>query len=121
MVSNVTMGRNGLYDWAVQRATALILLAYVLCIGGSVLSAGEMDYAEWQAIFDGTWMRIFSLLALLALCAHAWIGMWTVATDYLTPRYFGGAATLVRFLFELLCLIVLFAYLVWGVMILWSV
>lgn len=120
MVSNVTMGRNGLYDWAVQRATAVILLAYVLCITGSVIAAGDMDYAEWRALFSHPAMRIFSLLALLALCAHAWIGMWTVATDYLTPKFIGGPATLIRFLFELLCLIVLFAYLVWGVRILWS-
>ena len=30
-------------------------------------------------------MKIFSLAALVSICAHAWIGMWTLSTDYLKP------------------------------------
>jgi succinate dehydrogenase / fumarate reductase membrane anchor subunit len=39
-----------------------------------------------------TVMRIFSYWLLLSLAAHAWIGMWTVFTDYLTVRQMGASA-----------------------------
>ena len=80
-----------------------------------------MSYAQWRDLFAGTTMRIFSLLTLLALCAHAWIGMWTVATDYLTTRMMGSKATLVRLVFLVGCIAVLAVYFIWGVIILWSV
>lgn len=119
MISN--LGRNGLSDWVVQRVSAVILLAYILFLGGTILLTPEMQYAHWQGLFSQTWMRIFSLISLLSLCAHAWIGMWTVATDYLTPMTLGAAATKVRFLFQLFCLIVLLTYFFWCVQILWGI
>ncbi|MGA4815179.1 succinate dehydrogenase, hydrophobic membrane anchor protein [Pseudomonas aeruginosa] len=66
------------------------------------------------------WMRIFSLLTLVALSVHAWVGMWTISTDYLTPMALGKAATVVRFLFQAVCGMAMFAFFVWGVQILWG-
>jgi len=80
-----------------------------------------MQYQEWQTLFANNAVRIFSLLALLSLCAHAWIGMWTIATDYLTSKMLGASANKLRFAFESLCLLTLFIYFVWGVQILWSI
>jgi succinate dehydrogenase / fumarate reductase membrane anchor subunit len=122
MVTNVTsFGRSGLYDWVVQRVSAVILLLYILFIAFVFITKPDMQYQEWQALFASNPVRIFSLIALLSLCAHAWIGMWTIATDYLTSKMLGASANKVRFIFELLCLIVLFVYVVWGVQILWSI
>jgi succinate dehydrogenase / fumarate reductase membrane anchor subunit len=121
-VSSVTnFGRSGLSDWLIQRVSAVILLLYVVCHSAIILSTPEMSYAQWRDLFAGTTMRIFSLLTLLALCAHAWIGMWTVATDYLTRRMMGSKATLVRLVFLVGCIAVLAIYFIWGVIILWSV
>ena len=55
---------------------------------------------QWHALFSANWMRIFSLLALVALSVHAWVGMWTISTDYLTNMAIGKWATGVRFLFR---------------------
>lgn len=122
MVTSVTnFGRSGLSDWLTQRISAVILLLYVLCHGTIILTTPEMDYAQWRDLFAGTFMRIFSLLTLVALCAHAWIGMWTVATDYMTTRMMGSRATLLRLLFFILCVGVLAVYFIWAIMILWSV
>ena len=59
-------------------------------------------------------MRIFSLLTLVALSVHAWVGMWTISTDYLTSMALGKAATVVRFLFQAVCGMAMFAFFVWG-------
>jgi succinate dehydrogenase / fumarate reductase membrane anchor subunit len=66
-------------------------------------------------------MRVFSVMALIALCAHAWIGLWSVSTDYFTERMLGAKGNVVRWLFQASVAIVTFTYLVWGVQILWSV
>lgn len=121
-VSSVTsLGGKGAYDWLVQRVSAVVLLAWVLVVGGYILLTDDLDALKWQSLFVSEWMRIFSLAAVLSLCGHAWVGLWTVATDYLTPANLGGAATFVRLLFQLACLVVLFVYFVWSVRILWSI
>ncbi len=115
MVTNITnFGRSGLSDWLMQRVTAVILLAYTLFMVGYFLTVSDLDYITWVTLFQCTWMRIFSLLALLSLAAHAWIGLWTVSTDYMK-------STGVRLVFQAVIALALFAYVVWGVQLLWGV
>jgi len=122
MVTSVTgLGRSGLSDWLIQRVSAVILLAYLLFIAAYIGTADALTFAKWQGLFSQTWMRVFSLGALLSLCAHAWIGMWTISTDYFTNRMLGASATRIRLLFQLACLLVLLFYFVWCVQILWSI
>ena len=114
MVTIITnLGRNGVSDWLIQRVSAVILLAYTLCILGFFLFNSNLDYVTWKQHFSGTGMRIFSLMALLSIAAHAWIGMWTVATDYIKP-------TGIRVLYHLVVVLALFAFVVWGVQVLWG-
>jgi succinate dehydrogenase / fumarate reductase membrane anchor subunit len=113
------MGRSGLYDWLMQRVTAVVLLAYALYLG-CVLLGGDVNYADWKALFSQTWMRIFSLLALLSLAIHAWVGLWAVFTDYLTERLLGALGTKLRFLAQVISGIITFTYVIWGVQILWG-
>ncbi|CAE6921148.1 MULTISPECIES: succinate dehydrogenase, hydrophobic membrane anchor protein [Pseudomonas] len=122
MVTNVTnFSRSGLYDWMAQRVSAVVLAAYVLFLLGYVIVNPGMDYAGWHGLFSHTAMRIFSLLTLVSLSVHAWVGMWTISTDYLTNMALGKCATAVRFLFQAACGIAMFAYFVWGVQILWGI
>jgi len=122
MVTNVTnFSRSGLYDWMAQRVSAVVLAAYVLFLLGYVVLNPGMGYAEWHGLFSNTAMRIFSLLTLVALGVHAWVGMWTISTDYLTPMALGKWATTVRFLFQAVCGVAMFAFFVWGVQILWGI
>jgi len=119
MVTAVTsMGRSGLYDWLMQRATAVVLLAYFLLVGCVLLSG--VDYVSWKELYSQTWMRIFSLLALLSMGIHAWVGLWAVFTDYLTERLMGTTGNVLRLVAQAVCAITMFTYVVWGIQILWG-
>jgi succinate dehydrogenase / fumarate reductase membrane anchor subunit len=121
MVTAVTsLGRNGLADWVMQRVTALVLLAYTLFIAGVIFCGPSLDYAEWKALFALTWVRVFSLAALLSIAIHAWIGLWSVSTDYLTERLMGPKGNVLRLFFQAFIAIALFTYVVWGIQVLWG-
>lgn len=121
MVTQVTnLGRSGLYDWLMQRLTAVVLLAYFVFIVAYLVSNPDITYDQWKALFDQTWMRAFSSLAVLSVVMHAWIGLWAVSTDYMTTRMMGAKATTIRLLFQGGYSLVLFYYLVWGFQILWG-
>jgi succinate dehydrogenase / fumarate reductase membrane anchor subunit len=119
MVTAVTsMGRSGLQDWLMQRVSAVILLAYFLYIGAVVVSG--VDYGAWKDLFSQTWVRVFSFLALVSLGLHAWVGLWAVFTDYFTERMMGAAGNIVRLAAQIVCALIMFTYLVWGIQILWG-
>ncbi|WP_336368205.1 succinate dehydrogenase, hydrophobic membrane anchor protein [Marinobacter sp. C2H3] len=113
MVNSVTnLGRSGVFDWMIQRVTAYVLALYTLFMLGFTLMT-DVSYESWSGLFEQTWFRIFTLLALLSIGAHAWVGLWTVTTDYIKP-----AAT--RFVVQAICGLVMFVYVVWGIQILWG-
>ncbi|UDL03475.1 succinate dehydrogenase, hydrophobic membrane anchor protein [Marinobacter sp. CA1] len=113
MVSSVTnLGRSGVYDWLIQRVTAYVLALYTIFMLGFALTT-DVNFESWAALFGQTWFRIFSLLALISLGAHAWVGLWTVTTDYVK-------AMAPRFLIQAVCGLAMFVYIVWGVQILWG-
>ena len=114
MVTTITsFGRSGLYDWMIQRATAVVLLVYTFFILFYLLTNSGLTYEQWNDLFSLTWVRVFTLMTLLSLGAHAWIGLWSISTDYIKP-------TGPRFLFQVICGAAMFSYLVWGVQVLWG-
>lgn len=125
MNSATTLGRSGLSDWLVQRISAVILGIYTIGLLGWFLCQSPVDYAAWQGLNACTAMRIANTLALLALIAHAWIGVWTILTDYVTrPRMaavgLGDYATALRIVLEVVTFLWLFGSLAWGAVIIWA-
>jgi succinate dehydrogenase / fumarate reductase membrane anchor subunit len=121
MVTAVTsFGRSGLYDWLIQRVGAVVLTAYTIFLVAYVALNPGLDFAQWSALFSQLWMRIFSLLALISFITHAWIGLWSVLTDYLTNRLLGAKATVLRLIAQTVLGIAAVTYLVWGIEILWG-
>lgn len=121
MVTSITsFGRSGVSDWLIQRASAIVLLAYTLFIVGFLWLHPSLTFQDWQGLFANDAVKVFSLLTLLSLCAHAWIGLWCVTTDYITTRLMGAKATGLRLAVQFVCAVVTFVYFVWGVQILWG-
>ena len=128
MVTSVTnLGRSGLSDWLIQRITAVVLLAYTVFIVVAVFGC-DLDYIGWKDLFSQTWVKVFSLAALLSIAAHAWIGLWCISTDYLvshvlrikTNDFLAAKANFLRWSFQAVSAVLLFTYVVWGIQILWG-
>ena len=121
MVTSVTsFGRSGLYDWVIQRVSAVVLAAYTIFLVGFIVCTPDFGYEQWRELYSHLWMRVFSLIALVSMAAHAWIGLWAVLTDYLTTRLLGVKGTVLRVLAQMVLGVVTVTYTVWGIEILWG-
>ena len=84
MVDRIVVGAHyGVKDWLVQRISAVVMTAYVILFGITYLSSGPLTYASWKALFSQGWMRIATLLFVLSILLHAWIGVRDVFMDYI--------------------------------------
>lgn len=114
MVSNVTsLTGNGLKDWLVQRVTAVYFAGYSLFLLFFLLFHPHISYDSWSELFQCLWFKVASVIALLALSLHTWVGIWTVTTDYLKN-------TGVRILVQMGVLTWLLGQFIWGLMIMWG-
>lgn len=121
MVTSATaLGRSGLSDWLIQRVSAVILAIYTVGLLGWFVCTPTVDFATWQGLNACLGMRIANTLVLLALIGHAWVGVWTILTDYITGRQLGAAGPALRLACEVAAFIWLFVCLVWGAVIIWA-
>jgi succinate dehydrogenase / fumarate reductase, membrane anchor subunit len=104
----------GLRDWLAQRVSAVVLLAYTLLLLGAVLFTRDLDYGSWAGMFSTVWMKVATLLAVLALSWHAWVGVRDIYMDYIKP-------TGVRLVLQVATVVALVGYAIWAVIILWRV
>ena len=114
MVTDVTsLTGNGLKDWLIQRVTAVYFAVYSMFLLGFLLMHPQLAYGPWQALFHGVFFQVASVIALLTILLHAWIGVWTVTTDYIK-------CTVIRLLVQLLVALLLLGQFIWGLMIVWG-
>jgi len=114
MVNRVVTGAHyGLRDWLMQRITAVVMAVYSVALAGWLMWQPHVDYDVWTGLFSSQWMRIFTLLFLLSLFLHAWIGVRDVVMDYVKPAG-------VRLAIHVLVILALAFYSIWSVQILWG-
>lgn len=107
-----SLGRTGLQDWIIQRLSAVVLAIYVVVVLAYIFYHPKLDYTTWQALINFPFFRYFTLFTLICLVAHAWIGIWTVTTDYIKRHE-------IRLTIQVLFFLGLISNLGWGVHILW--
>ena len=96
-----------------QRISAVVLAVYAVVMVAFFLFNGSVGYEQWVMFIMSMPMRLLSLLAIVALAVHAWVGMWTVFTDYIK-------STGLRIVLQAAMIIAILVYLFWGVMIFWG-
>jgi succinate dehydrogenase / fumarate reductase membrane anchor subunit len=119
--SLISIGRSGLSNWLLQRVSALIMSAYLIFMLAYFFVNPSPSYTQWSGLHSSLAMRIFSLVTILSIAAHAWIGIWCVLTDYITVRLIGPKATPIRMFLQLAMIAVILFYVVWTLDILWGI
>lgn len=115
MVKSVLgVNHQGLRDWIIQRVSAIVMAVYAIFLMAYIVFHPDLSFTDWYQLFAASWMKVATLLFILALLYHAWIGIWTVFTDYIK-------CYVLRALLNVLVLIMLFACFFSGILILWSV
>ncbi|MDF1684694.1 MAG: succinate dehydrogenase, hydrophobic membrane anchor protein [Legionellaceae bacterium] len=114
MVSSVTsLTGNGLKDWLIQRGTAIYLAMYTAVFFVVWCTSSPWTYETWTVLFQTPWFQLTTALALFTLLFHAWIGLWTVTTDYIK-------STGLRLAVQGAVMFVLLGQLIAGFMMIWG-
>ena len=73
---------SGLKAWALQRVTAIYIGLFGLYLLLTLLTAAPVDYAAWRDWFANPVMGIATLVFVVAILLHAWVGIRDVVIDY---------------------------------------
>jgi len=113
VVSRVVTGAHyGLRDWLAQRITAVIMAIYSVIAAVVLLSNKSITYSVWRDLFSQGWMRVATLLFMVSLAWHAWVGMRNILMDYIKPEG-------LRLSLQIVVLLMIASYVGWTVQILW--
>jgi succinate dehydrogenase / fumarate reductase, membrane anchor subunit len=102
----------GLRDWLSQRVTAVVMALFTLVLLVQLLLPGPLGYDRWAGIFSAQWMKLLTLVVVLALAWHAWVGMRDIWMDYVKPVG-------VRLGLQVLTIVWLLGCTAWAVQVLW--
>lgn len=78
-------GFSGLRAWVIQRLSAVYLALFTLVVAGAFLVTPPGTHLEWRATVAQPLVQLAAGLYVLALVAHAWIGLRDVIMDYVKP------------------------------------
>ena len=85
-VRHLGSARDGLREWRLQRRTALALVPLGLYFVASMLWLATSDQVTAAAWLASPVPALLTILFVLALLAHAVVGMRSVLVDYLHTR-----------------------------------
>ena len=103
----------GLGDWLVQRLTAVVMGGYTVFVVLALLLHRPLNFAAWRLVFSETWFQVGTMMFVMSLLYHAWVGMRDILMDYIKP-------TALRLTAEFAVAFALLFYLVWAAAILWN-
>ncbi|MEQ1603014.1 MAG: succinate dehydrogenase, hydrophobic membrane anchor protein [Methylophilaceae bacterium] len=109
------MAAHAFGDWLWQRFTALFMLVYSLIFAARWMFNPPLPgAAAWKLWCSPWYFKSLSLLFLLALIYHAWLGMKEILMDYVPQLRIRNAL-------QLVFAWVLAVYAVWAFIILWRI
>lgn len=115
MVKREVVGAHyGLRDWLAQRVTAVVMAVYTLLFLVVLASLPQLDYEHWKALWALPVMRFATVLFVLSLLVHAWIGVRNIFMDYIK-------STGLRLVLYSGVILALVWYAAWSAQILWTI
>jgi succinate dehydrogenase / fumarate reductase membrane anchor subunit len=113
MVTRTVVGAHyGLRGWLAQRISAVVMAVYTIVLVVVLAAIQPADYATWKALFGHGLMRLATLLFVVSVLLHAWVGMRDILMDYVKP-------TGLRLALHALVILLLVGYAGWATQILW--
>jgi succinate dehydrogenase / fumarate reductase membrane anchor subunit len=113
VVRRVIVGAHyGLGSWLAQRVSAVVIALYTLLFAGLLAFSAPSTYGAWKALLAPGWMRFLTLLFVLSVLVHAWVGMRDIWMDYVKPAG-------LRLALEALTVLLLLGCGGWALQILW--
>jgi succinate dehydrogenase / fumarate reductase membrane anchor subunit len=113
MVKRIVVGAHyGTRDWLAQRITAIIIALYSLIALALLFLGKPLTYPVLKELFTQGWMRVATLVFMVSLVWHAWVGARDILMDYIKPDG-------LRLTLQVVTILLLAAYLGWTVQVLW--
>ena len=113
MKREVIGAHYGWRGWLAQRITAAIMLLYTLFFLAVLVSLPAIDFEHWKALWSLSVMRFATMIFVLAITYHAWVGVRNIFMDYVKD-------TGVRLILYVLVIVALVIYAGWAAQILWG-
>ena len=114
MVKREVVGAHyGLRDWLAQRVTAVVMAVYTLMMLAVLASMPALDYPHWRSLWEMPVVRYATLLFLLCVYFHAWIGVRNIFMDYIKSSG-------LRLVLYVITIAALVCYVAWSVQIMWG-
>ena len=76
---------SGLKAWAIQRLTAIYLGLFLVFLFAKFVLDPPLHHAEWRGWLGDPVIGIASLLFIVTLLLHAWVGVRDILMDYVKP------------------------------------
>ena len=73
----------GTTDWIAQRLSGVLMVVFTIVLLAQLLfTSGPLGYELWAGIFAAQWMKLLTFATAVGVLWHAWIGMRSIAMDY---------------------------------------
>ena len=100
--------KGGYYNWWLQRISVVFPSLLLVTILYQWWVNGVQSVLAWHAVFMSPWVNILVLLASFSILVHAYLGIWTVCTDYIHTVWLRRSV-------HLLVLVMLLGLFIWSV------
>jgi len=116
---------NGSLIWYLQRTSSLLVLTYTIWLFFSFFTL-DGTFLGWDLFTSSIIFKLFTTITIISIVVHAFIGLWTIGTDYLTSRTLGflsyrlgNYADLIRNSYQILFLFLGLIFLIIVLIIVW--
>ena len=75
--------------WYLQRWSAVFIFIYITLVTSFIFFTQPITFDVWNTFTQSLIFKLSTSLTFLSILVHAYLGLWTIGTDYLTPRTLG--------------------------------